>query len=133
MWTTHGSSATKMRKHDRLQKFPDKEAIKEFVSEVEACPKRARRKSKERYLTGTHGQPQMPPDLWCGGQRRQYSKYESPPAHIPVDTSSQPSAARVFRCSVLSSRQGTLSTKYSHFAVMPGSLERRATSVPERA
>jgi len=40
-----------------------------FDSDSAACPLRARRESQERYLTGTHGQSQMPPDLRRGGQR----------------------------------------------------------------
>jgi hypothetical protein len=68
MWTTHGSSATKMRKHDRLQKLPDKEEVEGIRLRLGSVL-RARQESQERYLAGTHGQSEMPPDLRRGGQR----------------------------------------------------------------
>ena len=48
---------------------PDKEAIEGSASDVEACPLLARQESQGRYLTGTYGQPQMPPELGRGSQR----------------------------------------------------------------
>jgi hypothetical protein len=56
-------------KRSRPPRCPDEEAIEAFVADLPACPLRARRQSQEQYLTGTHGQPQMLPDLLRGGQR----------------------------------------------------------------
>jgi len=41
------------------------------------CPLRARRESKERYLTGTDGQPRMLPYLRSAGQRGMTIRFPS--------------------------------------------------------
>jgi hypothetical protein len=52
-----------------LYESPDTSATRSSAGLLSATWQRARQTSQQRYLMGTHGQPQMLPDLPSGGQR----------------------------------------------------------------
>ena len=66
--TWPGVSAWQRSGPHRQGTGPDR-TVEARRSRAGPCPFRSRRESQERSLTGSHGQPRMPPDLRRRGQR----------------------------------------------------------------